>query len=148
MATGRLRIPPSAWRRLSQALFFLLFLVLFINTDYAGVDELNWAVNLLLSHRSLFGPGRHARRQDDHCPDAASLAYPRAYLGVRPFLLRLDLSGWVLVAYLLGSVSSGEALDLVVGHECLHVARGDGWRRPLERITAWICTLRSRFTYC
>ena len=31
---------------------------------------------------------------------------------------------------------SREALDLVVGHECLHVARGDGWRRPLERITA------------
>jgi murein DD-endopeptidase MepM/ murein hydrolase activator NlpD/beta-lactamase regulating signal transducer with metallopeptidase domain len=28
------------------------------------------------------------------------------------------------------------ALDLVVGHECLHVARGDGWRRPLERIFA------------
>ncbi len=31
---------------------------------------------------------------------------------------------------------SREALDLVVGHECLHVARGDGWRRPLERVTA------------
>ncbi len=29
-----------------------------------------------------------------------------------------------------------EALDLVIGHECLHVARGDGWRRPLERIAA------------
>ncbi len=31
---------------------------------------------------------------------------------------------------------STEALDLVVGHETLHIARGDGWRRPLERITA------------
>jgi murein DD-endopeptidase MepM/ murein hydrolase activator NlpD/beta-lactamase regulating signal transducer with metallopeptidase domain len=31
---------------------------------------------------------------------------------------------------------SPPALDLVVGHECLHVARGDGWRRPLERIFA------------
>jgi len=31
---------------------------------------------------------------------------------------------------------SRKALHLVVGHECLHVARGDGWRRPLERITA------------
>jgi len=29
-----------------------------------------------------------------------------------------------------------EALDLVVGHECLHVSRGDGWRRPLERVCA------------
>ena len=28
------------------------------------------------------------------------------------------------------------ALDLVVGHECLHVARGDGWLRPLERVVA------------
>jgi murein DD-endopeptidase MepM/ murein hydrolase activator NlpD/Zn-dependent protease with chaperone function len=31
---------------------------------------------------------------------------------------------------------SKESLDLVVGHECLHVARGDGWLRPLERVTA------------
>jgi beta-lactamase regulating signal transducer with metallopeptidase domain len=31
---------------------------------------------------------------------------------------------------------SPAALDLVVGHECLHVARGDGWRRPLERVFA------------
>lgn len=31
---------------------------------------------------------------------------------------------------------SAEALDLVVGHETLHIARGDGWRRPLERVTA------------
>jgi murein DD-endopeptidase MepM/ murein hydrolase activator NlpD/beta-lactamase regulating signal transducer with metallopeptidase domain len=29
-----------------------------------------------------------------------------------------------------------ETLDLVVGHECIHVARGDGWRRPLERSIA------------
>lgn len=29
-----------------------------------------------------------------------------------------------------------EALDLVVAHECLHAARGDGWLRPLERFVA------------
>jgi murein DD-endopeptidase MepM/ murein hydrolase activator NlpD len=29
-----------------------------------------------------------------------------------------------------------QTLDLVVGHECIHVARGDGWRRPLERSIA------------
>lgn len=29
-----------------------------------------------------------------------------------------------------------EALDLVVGHECVHVVRGDGWRRPIERLIA------------
>ncbi len=37
----------SAWRRLGQALFFALFLFLFITTDYSGADELTWAVNLL-----------------------------------------------------------------------------------------------------
>ena len=47
MRASATRIAPSAWRRLFQALFFLLFLVLFVKTDYAGVDELNWAVNLL-----------------------------------------------------------------------------------------------------
>lgn len=31
---------------------------------------------------------------------------------------------------------SKQSLDLVVGHECLHVARGDGWLRPLERVAA------------
>src|SRR5262249_41153953 len=29
-----------------------------------------------------------------------------------------------------------EQLDLVVGHECIHVARGDGWWRPAERALA------------
>ena len=29
-----------------------------------------------------------------------------------------------------------EALDLVIAHECMHVARGDGWLRPLERVAA------------
>ncbi len=40
-------LSPSAWRKIGQSLFFLLFLVLFIKTDYSGIDELNWAVNLL-----------------------------------------------------------------------------------------------------
>jgi len=40
-------ISPAAWRRASQALFFGLFLFLFLKTDYAGSDELTWAVNLL-----------------------------------------------------------------------------------------------------
>lgn len=31
---------------------------------------------------------------------------------------------------------SHSALNLIVAHECLHVARGDGWLRPLERMTA------------
>jgi murein DD-endopeptidase MepM/ murein hydrolase activator NlpD/beta-lactamase regulating signal transducer with metallopeptidase domain len=31
---------------------------------------------------------------------------------------------------------SRESLDLVVGHECVHVARRDGWLRPIERVAA------------
>jgi polyferredoxin len=35
------------WRRLSQILCFILFLFLFIKTDYAGKDEIPYAVNIL-----------------------------------------------------------------------------------------------------
>ncbi len=39
-------LSPSGWRRLGQWAFFALFLFLFVKTDYHGVDELDWAVNL------------------------------------------------------------------------------------------------------
>ena len=35
------------WRRLSQILCFILFLFLFIKTDYSGANELPYAVNIL-----------------------------------------------------------------------------------------------------
>lgn len=35
------------WRRLSQVLFLMLFLVLFLRTDYQGQDQLSGAVNLI-----------------------------------------------------------------------------------------------------
>jgi len=35
------------WRRLSQILFFVLFIFLFIKTDYSGTNELTYAVNIL-----------------------------------------------------------------------------------------------------
>lgn len=41
------KIQPYLWRRLSQLLFFALFLFLFIKTDYSGSDELEYAVNIL-----------------------------------------------------------------------------------------------------
>ncbi|MBU0908246.1 MAG: 4Fe-4S binding protein, partial [Proteobacteria bacterium] len=41
------KIPVYLWRRLSQLLFFALFLFLFIKTDYSGSDELEYAVNIL-----------------------------------------------------------------------------------------------------
>ena len=47
MPRSRIRISASVWRRVGQALFFALFLFLFIKTDYSGSDELTWAVNLL-----------------------------------------------------------------------------------------------------
>lgn len=34
-----------------------------------------------------------------------------------------------------GKLSRG-SLDLVIGHESIHIARGDGWLRPVERVTA------------
>lgn len=47
MRRRALRLAPSTWRAAGQTLFLLLFLILFVKTDYAGVDELNWAANLL-----------------------------------------------------------------------------------------------------
>jgi polyferredoxin len=41
----RNRLAP--WRRLSQALFLLVFFFLFIKTDYTGSDQLEYAVNIL-----------------------------------------------------------------------------------------------------
>ena len=40
-------IPLYFWRRLSQAVFLLLFFFLFIKTDYTGSDQLEYAVNIL-----------------------------------------------------------------------------------------------------
>jgi len=42
-----LRIPAVYWRRLSQAVFLLLFFFLFIKTDYTGSDHIEYAVNIL-----------------------------------------------------------------------------------------------------
>ena len=47
MAPRRWLPGPVGWRRLAQLGFFVLFLVLFVKTDYSGVDELHGAVNLL-----------------------------------------------------------------------------------------------------
>ena len=40
-------LPFSLWRRLSQAACLLIFLFLFIKTDYSGSDQLDYAVNIL-----------------------------------------------------------------------------------------------------
>ncbi len=44
-----MKIRPRAilWRRLSQVLFLIVFLVLFLRTDYQGQDQLSGAVNLV-----------------------------------------------------------------------------------------------------
>jgi MauM/NapG family ferredoxin protein len=41
------RIPLNTWRRLSQVGCFVVFLFLFIKTDYSGQDEIAYAVNVL-----------------------------------------------------------------------------------------------------
>jgi len=38
--------PLLYWRRISQTLFLLLFLVLFRLTDYKGLDQIPYAVNI------------------------------------------------------------------------------------------------------
>ena len=43
---GELRIPVTFWRKAAQAAFLLLFLYLFRKTDYAGSDEIPYAVNI------------------------------------------------------------------------------------------------------
>ena len=40
------KMPLTSWRRLAQALFLVLFLFLFRKTDYAGTDEIPYAVNI------------------------------------------------------------------------------------------------------
>ncbi|WP_319588951.1 4Fe-4S binding protein [uncultured Desulfobulbus sp.] len=90
MRRSSLFLSPSAWRKISQSLFFLLFLVLFIKTDYAGVDELNWAVNLLF-------------RIDPFLALAAMLAAKTVIALMLPALITLGLTllfgrffcGWV-----------------------------------------------------
>ncbi|MDW7773192.1 MAG: 4Fe-4S binding protein [Desulfobulbaceae bacterium] len=47
MAKQRFHIPLIHLRRLSQAVFLLLFFFLFIKTDYTGSDRLEYAVNIL-----------------------------------------------------------------------------------------------------
>ena len=47
MPRSKRKISLLLWRRLSQAVFLLLFFFLFIRTDYAGSDELAYAVNIL-----------------------------------------------------------------------------------------------------
>jgi polyferredoxin len=85
-----LLLSPSAWRTIGQSLFFLLFLVLFIKTDYAGHDELTWAVNLLF-------------RIDPFLAAAAMLAAKTVIALMLPALLTLGLTlifgrffcGWI-----------------------------------------------------
>jgi polyferredoxin len=90
MRPATLGLSLSAWRRISQILCFILFLVLFIKTDYAGVDELTWAVNLLF-------------RIDPFLAAAAMLAGKVVIVLMLPALITLGLTlvfgrffcGWI-----------------------------------------------------
>ena len=90
MRRSALRPTPSFWRAFGQTLFLLFFLILFVKTDYAGVDELNWAVNLLF-------------RIDPFLAAAAMLAAKTVIALMLPALVTLGLTlmfgrffcGWV-----------------------------------------------------
>ena len=43
---GKIRIPVTFWRKVVQAAFLFVFLYLFRKTDYAGSDEIPYAVNI------------------------------------------------------------------------------------------------------
>ncbi|APG27050.1 hypothetical protein A7E78_03900 [Syntrophotalea acetylenivorans] len=43
----KVRLRAIQWRRMSQGLFLILFLVLFLRTDYQGQDQLSGVVNLI-----------------------------------------------------------------------------------------------------
>ena len=81
---------PSTWRAAGQILFLLLFLIVFVKTDYSGVDELNWAANLIF-------------RIDPFLAAAAMLATRTVIALMLPALLTLGLTlifgrffcGWV-----------------------------------------------------
>jgi len=78
------RFTPSVWRKIGQTLCFLLVVVLFIKTDYAGVDELPWAVNLLF-------------RIDPLLAFAAMLAAKTVIVLMLPALITLTLTRMALV---------------------------------------------------
>ena len=90
MRRSVLRPTPSIWRACGQTLFLLFFLTLFVKTDYAGVDELNWAVNILF-------------RIDPFLATAAMLAAKTVIALMLPALATLGLTlvfgrffcGWV-----------------------------------------------------
>jgi murein DD-endopeptidase MepM/ murein hydrolase activator NlpD/beta-lactamase regulating signal transducer with metallopeptidase domain len=55
--------------------------------------------------------------------------------GLSPFSFGA-MKAVICLPHELAAQLDGRAIDLVVGHECVHVARGDGWTRPLERVVA------------
>ena len=71
------------WRRLSQILSFILFLFLFIKTDYSGTNELPYAVNILF-------------RIDPFLAASASLATKTLVVLMWPSLI------FIILAFILG----------------------------------------------
>ena len=76
------------WRRLSQVLSFILFLFLFIKTDYSGTNELPYAVNILF-------------RIDPFLAASASLATNKLVLLMWPALV------FIILAFFLGRFFCG-----------------------------------------
>jgi MauM/NapG family ferredoxin protein len=76
------------WRRLSQILSFILFLFLFIKTDYSGTNELPYAVNILF-------------RIDPFLAASASLATKTLVLLMWPSLI------FIILAFILGRFFCG-----------------------------------------
>jgi polyferredoxin len=76
------------WRKLSQIFCFILFLFLFIKTDYSGENELSYAVNILF-------------RIDPFLAASASLATKTLILLMWPSLI------FIILAFILGRFFCG-----------------------------------------
>jgi ferredoxin len=114
MSEKNSRRQPWVWlRRLSQAMFLLLFLVLLRLTDYHGKDEIGYAVNVFF-------------RWDPLVAAAAMLAARAAIALFLPALMVLGLT------VLLGRVFCGWVCPLGTCLDAAHLAipaRGDGRER-------------------
>jgi polyferredoxin len=78
------------WRRLSQILIFILFLFLFIKTDYSGTNELPYAVNLLFRIDPFLAASASLATKT-----LVSLMWPSLIFIGLSFLLGRFFCGWI-----------------------------------------------------
>jgi len=86
-----MKVKPTSiiFRRFSQGLFLLIFIVLFLHTDYQGQDEISGAVNLLFRFDPLIALAASLAART-----AIVLVLPAIFLLLSSFLLGRWFCGW------------------------------------------------------